>query len=91
MDAVLIGSLLSAVVLLGLGVAAALFIRRRREVKLPGGREETLRAGRIAARQISRDVRRTRRGTLRGKGGGGSDSLASDAAFGSDGGTPSGL
>jgi hypothetical protein len=81
---------LSAVLLLGLGVAVVLLARRRVAAR-PGGREETLRAARLATRQVSRDVRRTGRGTLRGQGGGGDAGLASDAAHGTDGGTSSGL
>ncbi|MFF5071752.1 hypothetical protein ACFY2R_11265 [Micromonospora olivasterospora] len=77
---------LAGVLLLGLGVAAVLRLRRRRTAARPGSREEALEAARHASRQIARDVRRTRRGTIRGKGGGGNDGLAIDAGITSDGG-----
>ncbi|MEW1588896.1 hypothetical protein AB0283_26025 [Micromonospora vinacea] len=75
----------------GLAALVAMFVRRRGQAASQQDREAVLRAARAATRQIARDTRRTGRGTLRGKGGGGNDGLAADAASGSDGGTPSGV
>ncbi|BCL16532.1 hypothetical protein GCM10017556_42710 [Micromonospora sagamiensis] len=82
---------LLAVGLVGGLAAAGLLLRRRRRAALPQDRAEVMRAARVATRQIAQDRRRTQRGTLRGKGGGGNTSLSHDAAYGSDGGTPSGI
>ncbi|MFJ6163740.1 hypothetical protein ACIQH6_01360 [Micromonospora orduensis] len=82
---------LLAVALVGGLAAAGVLLGRRRRAAQPQDHAEVMRAARVAARQIARDRRRTQRGTLRGKGGGGDTSLSHDAAYGSDGGTPSGI
>ncbi|GAB3932935.1 hypothetical protein [Micromonospora vulcania] len=82
------GVVLALGVLLAVGVGVAVLVRRRSKAATLT-REDQLRLARRATKQIARANRKTRRGSLRGKGGGGSDSLAVDAAFGSgEGGTP---
>ena len=79
----------SGVLLLLAVVVLAVVVVRRRRTSRALSREDQLRLGRRAAQQITRANRRTRRGSLRGEGGGGSDRLAQDAAYGSgEGGMP---
>ncbi|MBM2615117.1 hypothetical protein JIG36_06025 [Actinoplanes sp. LDG1-06] len=60
---------------------------RKRELT----KEERLRQAQRASMQASRQSRRMRVGKMAGKGGGGQDYNATDAAIGSDAGTPSGM
>ncbi|PZF84289.1 hypothetical protein C1I99_30505 [Micromonospora deserti] len=73
--------------LLMAGVGVAVVIQRRRASRVLD-QEEQLRLARRAVQQIARETRRTKRGSLRGKGGGGDEGLSRDAAYGSEGGTP---
>ncbi|MEU0552276.1 hypothetical protein [Micromonospora sp. NPDC005979] len=78
---------LSLLVVLALVVVVAL--RRRRRVARMDGRQAGLDSARKAIRQSARETRTRRRGSLRGKGGGGDQNLTFDAASTSDsGGTP---
>jgi hypothetical protein len=83
-----------ALILIAVAIAASValivVLAARRRSAAPNDRAARLNAARRATRQLTRDARRRGRGTLRGKGMGGSDSLAStsDVASGSDGSPP---
>jgi type II secretory pathway pseudopilin PulG len=79
------GVLVAVVLVMVVGVAV---LARRRRASRALDREEQLRLAKRAAQQIAKERRRTGRGNLRGKGGGGSEGLSHDAAYGSEGGTP---
>jgi hypothetical protein len=66
----------------------AFVVMRRRRARRILDRDERLAAARRATRQIAWDRTRERRGSLRGKGGGGNDGRAPDAGVGTDGGMP---
>ncbi|MER7891417.1 hypothetical protein ABTX15_16475 [Micromonospora sp. NPDC094482] len=78
----------AALALAAVVVMMMMLVRRRRR-RTPVDREETLRVARQAIRQTRRDVSRRSRGSTRGKGYGGNDGLATDAAINSEpGGAP---
>jgi hypothetical protein len=66
-------------------VAVVLVRARRRKQAAVLSRDEKLRRARQATAQINRGRRKTARGSLRGKGEGGSDRLSKDAAYGESG------
>ena len=74
--------LASIVVAIGAGVITVVTVRRRSGTR--DNQAATLLAARRATRHIARDARRRGRGTLRGEGMGGNDSLASDATDAGD-------
>ncbi|MEH1164642.1 hypothetical protein V6V47_04555 [Micromonospora sp. CPCC 205539] len=83
MMGVAVGTIVAILVLaVGTGVVWLRRVRASRVVD----RAEQLRLARRATQKITRQTRRTRRGSLRGKGGGGDPGLSHDAASGSDGG-----
>lgn len=86
--AVVIISLVVAGILGVGGVVAILVVWRRGAV--PADSATKVAAARRAMSDISHDARRARRGSIRGQGMGGSDALASDAAYGADTGIGSG-
>lgn len=86
------GNRLALLALLLLVVCASVVVvavRRRRRAARLDDRQAGLDSARKAIRQSARETRKRRRGSLRGKGGGGDQNLASDAGSTSDsGGTP---
>jgi type II secretory pathway pseudopilin PulG len=71
---------LIGVVAVVVAVLIGVFAGRRRRAAAADDRGARLDAARRATREMARDARRRGRGTLRGKGMGGDQSIASDAA-----------
>ncbi|MFI5925427.1 hypothetical protein ACIA3K_05530 [Micromonospora sp. NPDC051543] len=76
--------LLPLFLVLVLALVVFVALRRRRRVARSDDRQAGLDSARKAIRQSARETRKRRRGSLRGKGGGGDQNLASDAGVTSD-------